>query len=50
VKNYDIGIIGGGISGIMCAYELVKHKTDLEICILKKGTVFFKEAAHLTKN
>jgi len=37
MKHYDIGIIGGGISGIMCAYELIQHKNDLEICIFEKG-------------
>ncbi len=34
MKHYDIGIIGGGISGIMCAFELIGNKSDLDICNL----------------
>lgn len=49
MKNYDIGIIGGGISGIMCAYELIKHKPDLEICIFEKGNSILKRRCPLTE-
>jgi hypothetical protein len=35
MKKYDIAIIGGGIGGIMAAYELTKHK--YRVCILEKG-------------
>lgn len=48
--HYDIGIIGGGISGIMCAYELVKHKPDLEICIFEKGSSILDRKCALTEN
>jgi len=48
MKHYDIGIIGGGISGIMCAYELSKHKPDLEICIFEKGNSILNRRCPLT--
>lgn len=50
MKHYDIGIIGGGISGIMCAYELVKHKPDLEICIFERGNSILNRRCPLTEN
>ncbi|RNC29344.1 MAG: hypothetical protein AWM53_00697 [Candidatus Dichloromethanomonas elyunquensis] len=50
MKHYDIGIIGGGISGIMCAYELVKHKPDLEICIFEKGASILNRRCPLNEN
>ena len=34
---WDVAIIGGGIGGIMCAYELITNNPDLKICILDKG-------------
>ncbi|MGI5901366.1 MAG: NAD(P)/FAD-dependent oxidoreductase [Desulfitobacteriia bacterium] len=48
MKHYDIGIIGGGISGIMCAFELIKHKNDLEICIFEKGNSILERKCPLT--
>lgn len=50
MKHYDIGIIGGGISGIMCAYELIKHKPGLEICIFEKGNSILNRRCPLTEN
>lgn len=35
--NYDICIVGGGISGLMAAYQLRKKFTTAKICILDKG-------------
>jgi uncharacterized FAD-dependent dehydrogenase len=34
---YDVVIIGGGISGLMCAYQLVQTNVNLKICTLEKG-------------
>ncbi|HHV65885.1 MAG TPA: NAD(P)/FAD-dependent oxidoreductase [Peptococcaceae bacterium] len=50
MKHYHIGIIGGGISGIMCAYELAQHKPDLEICIFEKGISILNRRCPLTEN
>ena len=35
--NYDVIIVGAGPSGIFCAYQLIKTKPDLKICIVEKG-------------
>lgn len=50
MKHYDIGIIGGGISGIMCAYELTKHIPELEVCIFEKGNSIIKRRCPLTED
>ena len=50
MKHYDIGIIGGGISGIMCAYELIKHKPDLDICIFERGSSILNRSCPLTED
>jgi len=50
VKHYDIGIIGGGISGIMCAYELIKHKPNLNICIFERGSSILNRSCPLTED
>lgn len=50
MKHYDIGIIGGGISGIMCSYELTRHNPDLAICIFEKGTSIVERSCPLTEN
>ena len=36
-SQYDIAIIGGGISGLMCAYRLINKNPKLNICIIEKG-------------
>ena len=35
--NYDVIIIGGGIGGLMTAYNLRKQNKDIRIAILEKG-------------
>lgn len=35
--NYDVIIIGGGIGGLMTAYNLRKQNKDISIAILEKG-------------
>ncbi len=37
MKNYDIIIIGGGISGLMAAYRLTEKNPKLKVAILEKG-------------
>lgn len=36
-KNYDVVIIGGGISGLMCAWRLIEKKPDASVLILERG-------------
>ena len=36
--NVDVCIIGGGITGLSCAYYLTKF-SDLKVCILEKDTI-----------
>jgi len=36
LKNYDVIIIGGGISGIMCAYRLSEN-SSLSVALVEKG-------------
>lgn len=36
-QKYDVAIIGGGMSGLMLAYRLMKKNEDLDIVILEKG-------------
>lgn len=35
--TYDIAIIGGGISGLMLAYDLIKSEKNYKIVIIEKG-------------
>ncbi len=37
-KMYDIIIIGGGISGLYCAYNLLKKDENLKLLVLEKNT------------
>lgn len=37
MKNYDVVIIGGGISGIMCAYRLTENDPSLSVALIEKG-------------
>lgn len=37
MKNYDIAIIGGGIGGLMCAYELCTKNKALSVILFEKG-------------
>jgi uncharacterized FAD-dependent dehydrogenase len=36
-NKYDVVIIGGGIGGLCCAYQLIKNNSQLKIAILDKG-------------
>lgn len=36
-KNYDIAIIGGGIGGLMAAYQLIQKLPQANICLIEKG-------------
>ncbi len=37
MNAYDIAIIGGGIGGLMSAYELATNRPELKIVLLEKG-------------
>ena len=39
---YDVAIVGGGIGGLMAAYQLKTKKPSLNICILEKGNKITK--------
>lgn len=41
-KNWDIAIIGGGISGIMAAHRLSEKNPGKRICIIEKGHAISK--------
>lgn len=38
MKNYDVAIIGAGISGIMVAYRLIQKNKNLDIALIDKGS------------
>lgn len=42
MKQYDVLIIGGGLSGIFAAYELAKQKPELDIALLEAGSAIAK--------
>jgi uncharacterized FAD-dependent dehydrogenase len=37
-ENYDVAIVGGGISGLMCAYRLVEKHPELKIVLVERGS------------
>lgn len=37
MTHYDVAIVGGGIGGLMCAYELATHKPELKVALFEKG-------------
>ena len=44
--NVDVCIIGGGITGISCAYYLTKN--NFKVCILEKDKIMEKTSGHTT--
>ena len=44
--NVDVCIIGGGLTGISCAYYLTKN--NLKVCILEKDKIMEKTSGHTT--
>ncbi len=38
-KHRDVIIIGGGLAGLWCAYELIKDNANLKILIIEKGSI-----------
>lgn len=48
-KRYDVAIIGGGIGGLMTAYELIEGNPELKICIIEKGKEINKRSCPITK-
>ena len=40
MNNYDIIIIGGGISGFFCMYKLIKKYPKLKVLLLEKNERF----------
>lgn len=43
-KNYDVAIIGAGISGLMAAYRLNVLKPSLKVCLIEKGNSIEKRS------
>ena len=37
MNKYDVIIIGAGPSGIFCAYELMRQKSDMKVLMIEKG-------------
>ncbi len=42
MENYDVVIIGGGIGGLMCAYELTLKDSSLNVLLLERGKALDK--------
>ena len=40
MNKYDVIIIGAGPSGIFCAYELMRQKSDMKVLMIEKGTLY----------
>ena len=38
--EYDVVIVGGGPSGLATAIKLKQLKSDLNVCILEKSTLY----------
>jgi electron-transferring-flavoprotein dehydrogenase len=38
VMEYDVAIVGGGPAGLSCAIRLKQLKSDLNVCVLEKGS------------
>ena len=49
MKNYDVAIIGGGISGIMSAYRLTESNPALKVALLEKGHSITKRICPIIK-
>ncbi len=49
MKNYDVIIIGGGISGIMCAYRLTGSNPALKVALIEKGHPITKRICPIIK-
>lgn len=50
MKNYDVLIIGGGIGGLMCAYQLITQDSSLKIVILEKGRDIHQRTCPIVEN
>lgn len=37
MRQYDVVIIGGGISGLMMAYRLIEKDKSITVCLIEKG-------------
>ena len=48
--NYDVAIIGGGIGGLACAYELKRQNKDINIIIIEKGNKLEDRKCPASKN
>ena len=43
-NNYDVAIIGGGMSGLMLAHRLLDQNQDLDVVIIEKGKSLAKRS------
>ncbi len=50
MENYDVVIIGGGIGGLMCAYQLTLNKKDLKVLLLERGKALDKRECPILAN
>ena len=48
-QNYDIFIIGGGISGIMAAYRITQNNPGTKVCLVEKGHALEKRTCPIVK-
>ena len=47
MKNYDVAIIGAGISGYMAAYEL-SQKSSLKVLLVEQGKTIDKTIGNMS--